>query len=699
MLRLMLRRRRQLAASTEPSSGSSVTQPPGASADTASEAPRSRGSEARPPAALPGTLLALLVALIAIAAGLMITSAPVPQRGAPITARAYAVDVDWLRGSRARRASAAEAVHAAADRLAATFAPSAADAGLARFLNESAAATAGRPGQVALYAKTQLFWALQRLLGWSRPEASGFVRLATLYAASEAQLHTLVRDVAGPASGAPRTLLDVGSGTGTETAKLAAALGVDAEHVTCLENARPLQRQLLARGFRAVGSPAELSDTALFSAAALLNVLDRCDEPAALLDAAVRRVAPGGLLLLAAVLPFRASVYEGRVGTPYGRPATRKPRAPLALHPAAEGDAAPAFEPSAAVFLEAILRRHPRLELVRWTRLPYVSSGDLRLTHHTLDMAAMALRLPPAGAHPPPDAPSGPAPASADAEQSRRHDGGRAVPAKCRKHKTDGIYAWLATAVANEGLESWGDVLDAGAGFSSMCWLLRQAYRTVTGVTASADGTYGAAALRQAVAAVPDVEVALGNWRDEPFLRARRFDVVVADYLLGAVEQHWAYGADEMMDRLLRAVRPGGHLLVVGLEPYELVLDRAAGSRDRLVLDVEAVGDTAAALAGESTYRELPERWVRHQIARRPEFRVVAAKHFAVPLTVKTLRRQLSYARDMAAKIEDPELRDAYVQRINALDLDLGGWSGGHQRARNYALVVHREGSPADLLR
>ena len=75
---------------------------------------------------------------------------------------------------------------------------------------------------------------------------------------------------------------------------------------------------------------------------------------------------------------------------------------------------------------------------------------------------------------------------------------------------------------------SWGDVLDAGTGFGSMCWLLRQPCRTVTAITATDDGTYGATALRSALESRGAVEVVVGNWRSESFMRGRQFDVVVA---------------------------------------------------------------------------------------------------------------------------------------------------------------------------
>ena len=47
----------------------------------------------------------------------------------------------------------------------------------------------------------------------------------------------------------------------------------------------------------------------------------------------------------------------------------------------------------------------------------------------------------------------------------------------------------------------------------------------------------------------------VGNWQDENLLRDHnvggrdRFDVVLADYLLGAAEEFWPYGADVMLGR------------------------------------------------------------------------------------------------------------------------------------------------------
>ena len=653
------------------------------------------------------TILAVVVALLAIPTGMLVSFAPTPRPGHPITARNYEADVGWLRESRKNWANMTDAVHVAADQLAGTFVRSRVDGALDEFLATSAAATAGRWGQVWHYAKRQAYWGLQHYLGWSQPDASGFLEMASLYVASETQLRALVLHAVSSGDGllplgGGRSLLDVGSADGTETMKVAAVLGIEhAWDVAALESSGPRRDALRAKGFVAAANfddPAIQARGSTFSAASLLNVLDRCDDPTFLLDASVHRVAPGGLLLLATVLPFGGHVHEGFVGSRWGRVASRRPKAPLALHEPLPKHSEHAFESGAACFLDAVLSKQPRLKLAGWSKLPYVSSGDTWRTHYTLDIAVMALRVgegtaekgqaggQEANAAGAVGAAIGEAPAAAAAT--------RGIPTECVNRGGSQIYDWLASTLASDGVASWGNVLDAGAGFSSMCWLLHRDYGTVTEVTAATGGRYGANDMTNAVAALPEVDVVLGNWRDRTFLPGRQFDVVVADYLLGATERHWAYGADAMVDRLLATVRPGGYLLVVGLEPYELVLDRGYDLRDRLVLDIEAIGDAAATVAGKPTYRELPETWVRHQIERHHEFRVVDIKQFAMRLSALSLRKQLNFATDMTGEIGDDGLQAAYTQRIAQLTRELENkCSGTHTRARNYALVARRNSS------
>ena len=144
-----------------------------------------------------------------------------------------------------------------------------------------------------------------------------------------------------------------------------------------------------------------------------------------------------------------------------------------------------------------------------------------------------------------------------------------------------------------------------------------------------------------------------------------------------------------MLARLLGALKPGGTLLFVGVEPYESLLDRADAA-DRLVLDVESLGDSAAALAGEATYRELPEAWITRQVDARDGYAVVASETFPMTLSAASLRKQVTYARTTSAKIADAGLRKAYERRVAELTIEVNAWKGTHRKGRNYALVVKR---------
>ena len=90
---------------------------------------------------------------------------------------------------------------------------------------------------------------------------------------------------------------------------------------------------------------------------------------------------------------------------------------------------------------------------------------------------------------------------------------------------------------------------------------------------------------------------------------------------------------------------------------------------------------------GESTYRELPESWVRGQVERASGFRVVAAAQFPMRLTKRSLSNQLAFARKMAAKIDDANLRAAFDSRAAELETELGGGCSG-AGGQNYAIVV-----------
>ena len=306
--------------------------------------------------------------------------------------------------------------------LAATFVPSQRDGATDRFL-----ATAARDGcdaskLAAAKRDRTRFIDAQRLRGWSRTDASAAFLNMTLLVASPEQLRRVLaradeelesgRREGGAASAsveaaapttltnaAPTTLtlLDIGAGRGEATAALASALGVRDQDVTVMESAAQIRSRLAAeRGYRAVSSFDELGAGQTFGAVAMLNVLDRCDDPRGLLRSAVSALRPGGLLLIATVLPFCPLVYQGAVGKVGAhRPPTRPLRLPHGLRCGAAKDTGHlgggTFARHLSGFVSATVGALP-LRLQAWTRVPYLCSGTTEATYYHLDNALLVLR-------------------------------------------------------------------------------------------------------------------------------------------------------------------------------------------------------------------------------------------------------------------------------------------------------------------
>lgn len=251
---------------------------------------------------------------------------------------------------------------------------------------------------------------------------------------------------------------------------------------------------------------------------------------------------------------------------------------------------------------------------------------------------------------------------------------------------TDKVYSWLSGILVTRGVHSWGNVLDAGTGRASICWIARHNVTHVDAVTATSSGTYSQETVQRAAhrRTRATVNVVLGNWRDKSLLAGRQYDVVVADFLLGAVEMFWPYSQDAMLDRLFEMVRPGGYLLFVGLEPYDLLFEPKDVARR-----FEALGDAAALLSGGGSYRELPQEWVERQLTRKGSgFQVVSSKRFSSSLGPSYAHSQLEFATDQAKNLKNKRLRGAFLRSVSAMEDEAAGFSAWGQ---NYAIVARRE--------
>lgn len=206
----------------------------------------------------------------------------------------------------------------------------------------------------------------------------------------------------------------------------------------------------------------------------------------------------------------------------------------------------------------------------------------------------------------------------------------------------------------------WGRVLDAGTGAHSLRWIL--GLRT-TACTAVTGGIERQQELQDTLGAQlrPVDRVLTGNWQDPAFLQGERFDTVLADYLLGALEGFSPY----YQDRLFARLRPhvGGRLYAVGLSPYR---DGADGEAGALIREIAALRDACILLAGHRCYREYPLDWVLRSLEG-SGYRVLHAEEVPIVYRERFIDGQLDVCLRKLPWFRDPAVAEALRRQIEEL--------------------------------
>lgn len=232
---------------------------------------------------------------------------------------------------------------------------------------------------------------------------------------------------------------------------------------------------------------------------------------------------------------------------------------------------------------------------------------------------------------------------------------------------------------ALQGDVDWGDFLDAGTGVNSSLWGTDLKPSRWVGVTGSPGH---ATQVRDTVGERlrPQDQLIVGNWLDPDLLKGERFDTVLADYLLGAVEGFSPYFQNDLFARLRPLV--GKQLYVVGLDPY--VVGEAPDEASKMTRAIGRLRDVCLLLADEGPYREYPAEWTVAALER-SGFRVTSARRFANRYRERWVNSQLDMGLRRLPKISDQALAEALGGRIEALrteGLDLcrreGGLRAGH---------------------
>lgn len=163
----------------------------------------------------------------------------------------------------------------------------------------------------------------------------------------------------------------------------------------------------------------------------------------------------------------------------------------------------------------------------------------------------------------------------------------------------------------------------------------------------------------------PQDRIIVGNWADPTLLAGERFDTILADYLIGAIEGFAPYFQERMFARLRALAR--GRLYLIGLEPY---ITERAGTRDGQILgDIGRWRDAVLLHAGERPYREFPMEWVLEQMTA-SGFRIVNAHRFPIRYQRRFVNSQIDMCVPRLSRLGNRSLAAALHARGEALRQD-----------------------------
>ena len=215
-------------------------------------------------------------------------------------------------------------------------------------------------------------------------------------------------------------------------------------------------------------------------------------------------------------------------------------------------------------------------------------------------------------------------------------------------------------------IQSWGSVLDAGTGRHSLKWLSGLPTQRWTAVTGDINRATALQLEFKKQTRAFD-RICHGNWIDDNLLQNEVFDVVIADYLLGAIDGFAPYYQRKLFARLKRHV--GQRLYVVGQEPLPVSTPDPGGA---LIVKMANLRDAHIRLAAHRCYREYPIRWVKDVLIE-SGYEILHQASFPIRYNQKAVNGQLRVCDQKLQFIQNSKLREALQnetmtlrQQINA---------------------------------
>jgi len=221
-----------------------------------------------------------------------------------------------------------------------------------------------------------------------------------------------------------------------------------------------------------------------------------------------------------------------------------------------------------------------------------------------------------------------------------------------------------------QGNKPFGTFLDAGTGVHSLRWIATLGKKGMTDFTAiTADATMKANVKQETRELGISGNVVMGNWfsEREPLEFSTKFDTILADYLIGAMDGFSPFKQDLMLPKLSALLNPGGRLYIVGLQPIPDKVDDPAGN---IICRVRQVRDACILLAGHRCYREYPIDWIERQLEGMNDMKVLETAKFPILYRHATILRQINVGRSKFPYFPSPELAESMGKVLDQLEKD-----------------------------
>ena len=263
------------------------------------------------------------------------------------------------------------------------------------------------------------------------------------------------------------------------------------------------------------------------------------------------------------------------------------------------------------------------------------------------------------------------------------------VPMTPSAPTTDQLFALIERV---HGDRPWGRLLDAGTGAHSLSWVMGLPTTGWTAVTGG-EGGKDQLARRHADRVRPTDRLVVGDWAEPGLLAGEVYDVILADYLLGALDGFAPYFQDRLFARLSLHLKAGGWLYAVGLGPTP---DHSVEPGGQLIIEINRLRDACILLAGHRCYREYPDDWVcRHLEA--AGLIVEHSERVPIVFRARYVNGQLDVCRSKLPLIKDPTLRaalDGQIEALRSRALAHVDQSGGIRFGHDWVVAARKPAEP-----